>query len=134
MVSSRSLLKASCGLLLAAVGLPAHHSFMAEFDQQQPVTLTGIVTKVEWINPHTMFYVEVKDSSGKNVNWALETGSPSALVSRGWTRESMKAGDHVTVHGYRAKDRPNLAAARSVTMPDGRVLFGGQTDDGGPVN
>jgi hypothetical protein len=107
---------------------------MAEFDQQQPVTLTGTVTKVEWINPHTMFYVDVKDSSGRTVNWALETGSPSALVSRGWTRNSMNAGDRVTVHGYRAKDRPNLAAARSVNMPDGRVLFGGQTDDGGPVN
>jgi hypothetical protein len=106
---------------------------MAEFDQRLHVVLEGTVTNVEWINPHTYFYLDVKDQSGKNMNWALETGSPSVLIARGWTRDTMKLGDHVTVHAYRAKDKPNLAAARSVTLADGRTLFGGQTDDGGPT-
>lgn len=120
-------------LLAAAAPLAAHHSFMAEFDQREPVTLDGTVTKIEWINPHTVFYLEVKDSAGRSVTWALQTGSPSALMSRGWTRESMKVGDHITVRAYRAKERANLAAARSVTLADGRTVFGGQTDDGGPA-
>lgn len=123
----------AAGLLAAAAPLAAHHSFMAEFDQREPVTLDGTVTKIEWINPHTVFYLEVKDSAGRSVTWALQTGSPSALMSRGWTRESMKVGDHITVRAYRAKERANLAAARSVTLADGRTVFGGQTDDGGPT-
>ena len=119
--------------LLIALPTWAHHSFMAEFDQRLHVVLEGTVKNVEWINPHTYFYLDVKDQSGKNVNWTLETGSPSVLIARGWTRDTMKLGDHVTVHAYRAKDKPNLAAARSVTLADGRTLFGGQTDDGGPT-
>jgi hypothetical protein len=75
----------------------------------------------------------VKDENGKVVNWRLETGSPDALLLRGWTRETIKVGDHLVVQGYRAKDIPNVAAARSVTMMDGRTIFGGQTDDGGPT-
>ena len=95
--------------------------------------LDGAVTGVEWQNPHTYFYMDVKDESGKIVNWRLETGSPGALMLRGWTRETIKVGDHLVVQGYRAKDIPNVAAARSVTMMDGRTIFGGQTDDGGPT-
>jgi Family of unknown function (DUF6152) len=110
-----------------------HHSFMAEFDQRAPVTLDGVVTGIDWINPHIFFYIDVKNDKGKIVRWALETGSPNALMNRGWTRDTMKVGDHVKVYGYRAKEKPALAAARSVTFPDGRTLFGGQTDDGGPV-
>jgi len=111
----------------------AHHSFMAEFDQRAPVTLEGAVTRIDWINPHIFFYIDVKDNKGKIVSWTLETGSPNALMNRGWTRDTMKVGDRVKVYGYRAKEKPTVAAARSVTFPDGRTLFGGQMDDGGPV-
>jgi len=123
----------AAGSLLIAAPILAHHSFMAEFDQRTPVVLEGVVTSVEWINPHTFFYVDVKEPSGKTVGWALETGSPSVLIARGWKRDTMKLGDHVKVYAYRAKERANLAAARSVTFSNGRTLFGGQTDDGGPV-
>jgi hypothetical protein len=121
------------GLSLASMPVLAHHSFMAEFDQRHPVTLSGIVTAVKWQNPHTFFYVDATDGSGKTENWSLETGSPNALILRGWTRETMRGGDHVLVHGYRAKDGRKIAAARSVTFADGRTLFGGQMDDGGPT-
>ena len=120
------------GLSIPSIPMLAHHSFMAEFDQKQPVTVDGVVTAVKWQNPHTFFYVDVRDGNGKTVNWALETGSPNALMLRGWTRETMKHGDHISVRAYRAKGDQNLAAARSVTLADGRTLFGGQMDDGGP--
>jgi len=117
-----------------AIGTPlfAHHSFLAEFDQTKPFTVTGVVTKVEWMNPHSYFYVKVTDPSGKVVNWSFETASPSALAMRGWKRESVNVGDKVTVQGYHAKKSSNLAAARSVLLPDGRKVFSGTMDDGGP--
>jgi len=120
------------GEILVAAPSFAPHSFMAEFDQSQPVLVEGTATKVQWQNPHTFFYVDVKDKSGKVVSWVLETGSPNALQMRGWMKDSIKPGDRLVVHGYRAKDGSNLAAARSVTLADGRTIFGGQTDDGGP--
>jgi|ERR1019366_286482 hypothetical protein len=120
------------GLSFAAMPMLAHHSFLAEFDQKQPVTVEGVVTGVKWQNPHTFFYVDARDGTGKTVNWALETGSPNSLRVLGWTRETMKHGDHVSVRAYRAKGDSKLAAARSVTLADGRTLFGGQMDDGGP--
>jgi hypothetical protein len=120
------------GLLLTAMPTLAHHAFMAEFDQNQPVTMEGVVTAIKWQNPHTFFYVDVKDQNGKTVNWELETGSPNSLRVRNWTKETLKPGDHVFVRGYRARTNPKLAAARSVTLPDGRTVFGGQMDDGGP--
>ena len=125
-----------CGLAvvlgLAAVPALAHHSFAAEYDAAKPVNMTGTVTKVEWMNPHARFYVDVKDESGKVTNWEFELGSPNGLMRRGWTRNSLKQGDAVTVSGYAAKDGSNLGNARTVNLADGRKVFAGSTDDGGP--
>jgi hypothetical protein len=103
----------------------AHHSFSAEFDAAKPFTKTGQVTKVEWMNPHTFFYIDVTDeTTGKVVNWAMEMGSPNALMRAGWTRHSMKVGDIVTVEGSLAKDGSPTGNARSVVLvATGKKLF-----------
>src|ERR1700724_335696 len=110
------------GVLLALASMPAlaHHSFAAEYDSTKPVTLKGAVTKMEWQNPHARFYVDVKDEAGKVTNWELELGSPNGLMRQGWTRNSMKIGDVVSVQGSMAKDGANLANARTVKLADGR--------------
>lgn len=99
------------GWLAAAVPVLAHHSFAAEFDADKPVKVTGVITKVEWTNPHTWFYVDVKDETGKVTNWGLELGSPNLMLRAGWTRNSLKVGDGVTVEGSRARDGSNVAVA-----------------------
>jgi len=123
---------AAC-LVAAAVPVLAHHSFAAEYDNNKPLTLTGTVTKVEWMNPHARFYIDVKDQSGKVSNWEFELGSPNGLMRRGWTRNSLKEGDVVSVSGYHAKDGSNLGNARTVSLADGRKVFAGSTEDGGPT-
>ena len=125
-------LMASAGLLVAGRPLCAHHAFMAEFDQTKPMTVTGVVTKMEWQNPHAFLYLDVKAENGKVLKWSFETAAPSALTSRGWKRESVKVGDQVTVQGYLAKHGSNYAAARSVLMPNGQKVYTGTMDDGGP--
>ena len=112
----------------------AHHSFAAEFDANAPFELTGSVTKIEWANPHTFFYIDVKNDKGEYENWALEMGSPNGLMRRGWTRDSMKIGDVVMVTGSRAKDGSFKGNARSVTLSTGQRLFAGSSQENAEAN
>ena len=103
----------------------AHHGFAVEFDQNNPLTLTGTVTKVEFMNPHIYFYVDVKGKDGKVVNWAFEGGPPNVIYRKGWRKDTLKPGDVVTVKGFRAKDGSHLGACSTVTLADGRELNAG---------
>jgi len=115
---------ASAGLLaIAAAPAAAHHSFAAEYDAAKPVTLKGTVTRIEWTNPHARFYVDVKDPDGTVVNWNLELASPNVLVRQGWTRNSLRIGDEITVTGSAAKDGSKMANARDVTLASGKKVF-----------
>jgi uncharacterized protein DUF6152 len=125
------VLAVSVGVMLAAVPVLAHHSFAAEYDRNKPVTITGAVTKVEWINPHARFHMDVKDDSGKTVNWEVELGSPAGLIRRGWTRNSLKIGESVTVAGFLAKDGSSLVNSTTVTLGDGRRVFAGSSSETG---
>jgi len=110
--------------LLTTALASAHHSFSAEFDLEKQIRLTGVVTKLEWTNPHAWFYIDVKDESGKVTNWGWELGSPNGLLRTGWTRNSLKVGTEVTVEGSRARDGGNTANARDVIITStGQKLF-----------
>jgi hypothetical protein len=113
---------ATASLMVAATPVFAHHPFAAEYDATKPVTLTGTVTKVDWENPHTFVFVDVKDDTGTVANWKVELGSPVALTNRGWHRDMLKQGEHVTVEGWQAKDGSHLANAKSFTLPDGKTM------------
>ena len=119
-------------LLLAAAPVLAHHSFASEFDSSKPVTLKGAVTKVDWMNPHIWIYIDAKDESGGVAHWQCEGGPPNSLSRQGWSRNSLKPGDTVTIEGFRAKDATNTCNSRSVKLPDGKSLFSGSAEDGGP--
>ena len=122
------------GLLLsAAAPMLAHHAFAAEFDDKKPIEVTGTVSKLEWMNPHIWLYVDGKDENGKVATWAFEGGPPAFLIRAGWTRNALKIGDTVTVRGFRAKDGSTNASSRQVTLPDGKRVFAGTADDGGPT-
>ena len=120
--------------LLAAVPVVAHHSFAAEYDADKPIKVTGTVTKIDWTNPHCWFYVDVKnEASGKTENWAFEMGNPNALLRLGWTRNSLKAGEAVTVEGSRARDGSLHANARSMVLTStGQKLFAGSSQGTNP--
>jgi uncharacterized protein DUF6152 len=111
--------------LTSPAPVPAHHGFAVEFDQGKPVTLTGTVTKMEFMNPHIYFYVDVKGKDGKVVNWAFEGGPPNVIYRQGWRKDTLKPGDLVTVKGFRAKDGAALAACATVKLPDGREISAG---------
>jgi hypothetical protein len=128
------------GLLLAGLGLSpfiwpafAHHAFAGQYDKDNPLSLTGIVTKIEWMNPHARFYIDVKDEKGNVTNWNIELGPPLILRRAGWTQNSLKIGDQITVQGYRAKDGSKMANGSKVTLADGRQVFSGSTAEGSPT-
>ena len=118
-------------LLAGAIPVMAHHSFAAEYDSNKTVTITGTVTKVEWLNPHARFYVDQKGADGKIENWNFELGAIPTLLKRGWRKNSLKEGDQVTVEGYQAKDNSFSASALKVSLPDGRKVFAGSSIGGG---
>ena len=128
MIRRRRAVLAAAGLLLAAVPLAAHHSLTSEFDLNQPVALTGRITKIEWVNPHAYLFIDVRGDHGTVTNWGLQMGSPNGLVRRGWTRHSVSVGDLVSVEGSRAKDGSHVANIRSVVLPSGRRLFTGPVE------
>jgi len=125
----------SLGILTCSLPLLAHHSFAAEYDSKKTITVHGIVQKVAWVNPHAYVWVDVKDENGKVLTYAFESLSPNALARNGWTRNSLKAGDEVTVDGYLAKDGKPLADgsihanSKLITLADGRKVFAGSSAD-----
>src|SRR5579872_988163 len=116
---------AAVSLLVASRPAAAHHAFAAEFDVTKPVTVHGAVTKVDWVNPHSWIYVDVKDADGKVTNWHFELGAPNALFRLGWRKDAIPAGLEVVVSGYRAKSGDAVGNARSLTLPNGHELFTG---------
>ena len=130
----RKPLSVVAGALLAAAALPvlAHHSFAAEFDANKPVKLEGVVTKMEWINPHSWIHIDVTTTSGEVQKWMIEGGAPNALLRRGWNRNSLPAGSKIAVQGFQAKDGSFRANGRDITFADGKKLFVGSSGIGAP--
>ncbi len=122
----------ACALAGGGVCVSAHHAFSAEFDAARPVTLRGTVTRLEWINPHSWVYLDVKEADGTVVPWKVEMGAPNQLLRRGWNKNSLPAGMEIIVEGYRAKNGSNIANGGNITLGDGRKLFVGSSGTGAP--
>jgi hypothetical protein len=125
----RAILIAILAAPLLAIPADAHHSFAAEYDATKPIAFTGTVTKVEWMNPHVRFFLDVKDDRGNTTAWELTMGSATGLMRRGWTRDLLKPGITVKVDGYRARDGSQLANLRTIVFADGRRMFTGAPPD-----
>jgi len=119
------------GLLLAALPAAAHHSFAAEYDREKPIKLTGTVNRFDMTNPHSWIYIDVKDADGKVVTWAFETASPSNLYRRGFRKDTVRAGEIVTIEGYLAKDGTHTGNAQRLTMGDGKQYILGTEQNPG---
>jgi uncharacterized protein DUF6152 len=134
---ARRMTQACClvVVLFSAIPLRAHHSFGAEYDANKPITLTGVISKVEWTNPHTHFYLDVTDGKGTVTNWKFEGYNPAVLQRIGWKKDlTLKPGDKITVFGWQARDGGNWAHSREITLPGGKKLFFGPpagTGEGG---
>jgi Family of unknown function (DUF6152) len=120
-------------IMVAGAGAAiAHHAFAAEFDSTKPVSLQGVVTKMEWINPHSWIHLDVKNADGTVTKWMIEGGTPNTLVRRGFTKDSLKVGTEIRVEGFRAKNGANRANGRDLVLPDGKRLFLGSSGTGAP--
>jgi hypothetical protein len=127
-----SVMFAGLGLLLAMVPVVAHHAFSAEFDATRPIKFEGVLTKVEWINPHAWLHLDVKKPDGKIESWMIEMGAPNALFRRGFTKNSLVVGSTIVISGYQAKDGDTRGNGRDITFADGKKLFVGSSGTGAP--
>jgi hypothetical protein len=125
---------AAVSVMLLGAPIAAHHAFSAEFDADKPVTLRGAVTRIDWINPHSWLYIDVKDPTGKVVPWKIEMGAPNQLLRRGWNKNSLPVGTEVIVEGFRAKNGSDVANGGNVVLADGRKLFVGSSGTGAPYD
>jgi hypothetical protein len=131
---SRTALFCGLGLFVGAAALSAHHSFAAEFDANKPITLRGVLTRMDWVNPHGWIYMDVKNAKGVTESWAIEAGAPNAMLRRGLRKTDFPAGIEIVVTGFLAKNGTHTANGRTVTLPDGREFFAGSSGTGAPVD